>query len=319
MHKVSVIIPVYNVEKYIDRCARSLFNQTLDSIEYIFIDDCSSDKSMSILQSVIDEFPDRKDDIVIIRHRVNTGQSGARRDGMVVADGEYLIHCDADDWVEPQMYESMYNKAVEENLEAVCCDIAMEYTDRTRVLRVNGLHDDHKLMYDCLAPISVEYLSMCNRMISRKVFERTTIEPFEGVNMWDDVGLSIRLRYHIKGTAAINKVFYHYNRLNNESTTRRPLMDRIKEQTLCIEYLEDFFHKQQDYEKYSKFISYLKIHSIEELFRKDATAWLKAFRSERKNLWSIRHLYKTHILVKYYTVGYGGPLGKLIWKIFWKR
>ncbi len=319
MHKVSVIVPVYNVENYIGRCARSLFNQTLDDIEYIFIDDCCSDKSIEVLQSVIEEFPDRKEHVIIIRHRVNTGQSGARRDGMAIADGEYMIHCDSDDWVEPDMYESMYKKAVEENVEAVCCDIAMEYSNRSRILRINNIHDDHKLMYDCIVPISVEYLSLCNRMISRKVFERNTIEPFHGVNMWDDVGMSIRLRYYIKSTAVINKVFYHYNRQNTASTTKRPLMDRIKEQDLCIEYIEDFFHKQQEYEKYSKFISYLKIHSIEELFRKDAKAWAEAFRSERKTLKSIKHLFKTHILVKYYTVSYGGPLGKLIWRIFWKR
>lgn len=319
MYKVSVIIPVYKAEQFIERCARSLFEQTLDSIEYIFVNDCSPDRSMDVLLSVLEEYPGRKEHVKILNHTVNTGQSGARKDGMAIAGGEYIIHCDSDDWVDLDMYESMYEKAKQDNVEAVCCDIVLEHGTFSRCLQVNSRYDDHRLMYDCIEPISVEYLSMCNRMVSRKVFERNTIEPFKGVNMWDDVGLAIRLRYYIQSSSAINKPFYHYNRQNETSTTRRPLMDRIREQMLCIEYIEDFFRKEQDYDKYRLFISYLKIHSIEELFRKDADTWVAYFKPERSRLWKIRHLYKTHLLVKYYTVGYCGKLGKAIWKKFWKR
>ena len=319
MYKVSVIIPVYKAEQFIERCARSLFEQTLDSIEYIFVNDCSPDRSMDVLLSVLEEYPGRKEHVKILNHTVNTGQSGARKDGMAIASGEYIIHCDSDDWVDLDMYESMYEKAKQDNVEAVCCDIVLEHGTFSRCLQVNSRYDDHRLMYDCIEPISVEYLSMCNRMVSRKVFERNTIEPFKGVNMWDDVGLSIRLRYYIQSSSVINKPFYHYNRQNETSTTRRPLMDRIREQMLCIEYIEDFFRKEQDYDKYRLFISYLKIHSIEELFRKDADTWVAYFKPERSRLWKIRHLYKTHLLVKYYTVGYCGKLGKAIWKKFWKR
>ena len=104
MYKVSVIVPVYNAGRYIERCLRSLFEQTLDSIEYIFVDDCSPDDSMDILKRVLDEYPERKDDVKILTHQVNTGQSGARRDGMRIASGEYMIHCDADDWVDTDSY-----------------------------------------------------------------------------------------------------------------------------------------------------------------------------------------------------------------------
>ena len=107
MPKVSVIIPVYNAGKYIERCVRSLFEQTLDDIEYIFVDDCSPDDSMDVLQKVLSEYPQRKENVTLIRHKANTGQSGARKSGMHVAKGEYIIHCDADDWVDLDMYERM--------------------------------------------------------------------------------------------------------------------------------------------------------------------------------------------------------------------
>ena len=319
MYKVSIITPVYNAGPYIERCARSLFGQTLDSLEYIFVNDCTPDNSMEVLAAVMEEYPERKPHVKILNHTVNTGQSGARKDGMAIASGEFIIHCDADDWVDLDTYERLYNKAIEDGVEAVCCDMAMEFVGSTVVLKPDNRFDDHRLMYDCIAPISVEYMSMCNRLISRKVFERHTVEPFKGVNMWDDVGLAIRLRYYIRSTSVINEPFYHYNRMNEVSTTKRPLMDRIREQLLCIEYLDEFFRNENALEKYKKFLSFLKIHTADELFRVDVESWLSIFKSERRNLWKIRHLYKTHLLIKYYIVSCSGPIGKHLWKKLWKR
>ena len=81
MPKVSVIIPVYGVEKYIERCARSLFEQTLDDIEYLFIDDCTPDKSVDILKHVLEEYPQRKSQVVIHRMEKNSGQAAVRKWG----------------------------------------------------------------------------------------------------------------------------------------------------------------------------------------------------------------------------------------------
>ena len=105
--KVSVVIPVYNVEKYIERCARSLFEQTLDSIEYIFVDDCSPDNSIAVMENVLAEYPHRKEQIKIIRHEVNQGPYAARRHALQAATGDYVISCDADDWVDYDLYEKM--------------------------------------------------------------------------------------------------------------------------------------------------------------------------------------------------------------------
>lgn len=117
--KVSVIIPIYNVEKYIDRCARSLFEQTLEDIEYIFIDDCTPDKSVDILESVLKEYPHRIPQTQIIRLPKNIGAANVRKKGILLATGEYVIQCDSDDWVEKDMYELMYNKALSEDLDMI--------------------------------------------------------------------------------------------------------------------------------------------------------------------------------------------------------
>ena len=99
MPKVSVIVPVYGVEKYIERCARSLFEQTLDDMEFIFVDDCTKDESIEVLKRVIDLYPVRKDQVKIIHHAVNKGLSRARETGVNAATGDYIGHCDSDDWV----------------------------------------------------------------------------------------------------------------------------------------------------------------------------------------------------------------------------
>lgn len=82
MPKVSIIVPVYGVEKYIERCCRSLFEQTLDDIEYLFIDDCSPDRSIEILKKVLDEYPHRKNQVHIHRMGKNSGQAAVRKWGM---------------------------------------------------------------------------------------------------------------------------------------------------------------------------------------------------------------------------------------------
>ena len=125
MPKVSVIIPVYRTEKYIERCVRSLFNQTLDEIEYLFIDDCSPDNSIKILNNVLEDYPHRKEQVIIHRMSRNSGQAIVRNWGMQNATGEYVIHCDSDDWGDADMYRAMYDKAVEEHSDVVICDYAI--------------------------------------------------------------------------------------------------------------------------------------------------------------------------------------------------
>lgn len=105
--KLSVIVPMWSVEKYIAKCARSLFESTLDDMEFVFVDDCTPDKSVEVLQGVIEEYPKRKSQTIIVRHEVNKGLPQARKTGVAAAHGEFITHCDSDDWVAPEMYEKM--------------------------------------------------------------------------------------------------------------------------------------------------------------------------------------------------------------------
>lgn len=122
MSAVSVIIPVYKVEPYVARCARSLFDQTLEDIEFIFVDDCTPDRSIDIVKEVLADYPKRKEQVLFVRTPRNGGLARARVFGLKYANGDYIIHCDSDDAVMPDAYKLMYEKAVAENFDIVTCD-----------------------------------------------------------------------------------------------------------------------------------------------------------------------------------------------------
>ena len=100
-NKVSVIIPIYKVEKFIERCVCSLMEQTLQEVEYIFVDDATPDKSIEVLERCLTLYPNRKS--VILHHAQNQGLPAARNTGLQVASGKYIFHCDSDDYVEQDM------------------------------------------------------------------------------------------------------------------------------------------------------------------------------------------------------------------------
>lgn len=110
--KISVIVAVYGVENYIEKCVRSLFEQTLDAVEYIFVNDDTPDNSIVILKSVLDEYSERKNNTHIINFETNTGVANARTVGMKLATGKYMIHCDLDDYLEDDALEVLYKEAV---------------------------------------------------------------------------------------------------------------------------------------------------------------------------------------------------------------
>lgn len=215
MPKVSIIIPVYGVEKYIERCARSLFEQTLDDIEYLFIDDCTPDKSVEILKRVLEEYPHRKSQVVIHRMEQNSGQAKVREWGMQNATGEYVIHCDSDDWVDIHMYEEMYNKAIEEDADVVVCDYVV--TNGTSVIKtINACHakSPRQLIEKCL--FQRDPWSICNKLFKRKAYYN--IEYPKGA-MGEDMAITIQLLWNCKTLSYINKPYYQYF-YNSESITK---------------------------------------------------------------------------------------------------
>lgn len=224
--KVSVIIPVYNVERYIVRCACSLFQQTLKNVEFIFVDDCTPDQSIEILKGIIEKFAEIKYTTKIISHKFNKGLPAARNTGMQVATGDYIFHCDSDDYVEPTMLEALYNEAIKSDAEMVWCDWYLSFKQNERYMHQPEYKTSDEVLKGMLTG-SLKY-NVWNKLIKRAVYEKNNIIFPEGHAMGEDMTI-IRLATCVKSVAYVPQAFYHYVRTNalayTQNVNKKHLMD----------------------------------------------------------------------------------------------
>lgn len=249
MPKVSVIIPVYGVERYIERCARSLFNQTLDNIECIFVDDCTPDKSMDVLQAVIKEYRLRlaeKNSVVrIITMPSNSGQAAVRRRGIIESTGDYIIHCDSDDWVDITLYETMYNKAISEDADIVVCDMMYVFNNHSEKSLVSVLPDDAHYAVQHLYE-HYFHMSTANKLVKRSILIENEVYPISGINMWEDNCLMYRIFYHSRKLTQVRDCYYYYNKTNETSISTGYGEKAVNQMLACADFLTDFFESRPD-------------------------------------------------------------------------
>lgn len=245
--KISIIVPIYKVEKYIERCARSLFEQTLDDIEFIFISDCSPDNSVSIVKKIIQQYPQRLSQVRFLSNDSNKGLAYTRQRGVDAARGEYIAHCDSDDWVEPEMYELLLNEANRTDADIVCCNYVEEYSHFHLNVKYTYLEEDFKIIQQSF-PNRLNS-AVWNKIIRKKLYVSHHIRWFEGVNMQEDLGVTLRLRSLSKKTVIVPYLLYHYNLQNTEAMTHAPRLDYVNEQILCAKLLTNWFdnNKKNEY------------------------------------------------------------------------
>ncbi len=208
MVKVSVIVPIYNSEKYLKKCIDSLVNQTLSDMEFILINDGSTDSSDEIISKY-------KDDRIKYFKRKNHGIGATRNFGIDHASGEFIGFLDSDDYVESDMFEKMYNECVNKNLDVVVCDHYIENGSDCSVLKfidfgVTNLENTPSLLLDInLAP--------WNKLYSRKIFNSDTYFP-EGVKYEDTPWVALMFSRASK-IGKLNESLYHYIIHDNSQTT----------------------------------------------------------------------------------------------------
>lgn len=305
MSKVSVIIPVYGVEKYIERCVRSLFEQTLDDIEYLFIDDCTPDRSIDILKQVLEEYPHRKCQVVIHRMEQNSGQAKVREWGMRNATGEYVIHCDSDDWVAMDMYRLMYDEAKRIDADIVMC--GYKVTDGQTVFSeyYHQQIDKTKLISSLLT--LHEAWSVWNKMCKRTLYDNDIVYP--SLAMGEDMVLTTQLVLRAQRIGIIDKALYNYFYNPNSITKIRSESSRYKHWKDSVENAKtviSIFQTKGLEDKYANELGYLKFlqkNLAGDLARKKkySKEWLEMFRDiNRKAFFNhyISNSRKLNFLVK---------------------
>lgn len=238
-YKVSIGIPVYGVEKFIERCARSLFEQTYENLEYIFVDDFSPDKSIEILKHIIGQYPNRKHQIHIIRHDFNKGLACARNTFIANAKGEFVLHVDSDDWIERNAIELLVDKQKHGDYDIVTADtevIRPEYTEVRNLPQFDSPMELTLALLRRTIPVNV-----WGRLIRKSLYTENKIWASEGVNMSEDLNVMPRLSYYAKNIASIRKVLFHYDCFNENSYTANFNEEKQNMVWKTIDILQKFF------------------------------------------------------------------------------
>lgn len=253
MPKVSVIIPIYNVEQYIERCARSLFEQTLEDIEYVFVNDCTPDSSMTVLESVIEKYPNRKRSVRILTHTVNQGLPAARKTGFDTALGDFIIFCDSDDWMEHEMIATLYNTAVLSSADMVVCG----YNEATETEKkpIHIKTDGTDIFRDIISDRIQGYT--WNKMVKRRVYDNSIVWPHS--NLLEDTLLVIQLAYYCQKFSVVDEPLYNYFQNRNSICLSEFSETKYFQARENLEAAIDFLKSKNLEQKYSKEIASLKI------------------------------------------------------------
>ncbi|WP_455664030.1 glycosyltransferase family 2 protein [Phocaeicola sp.] len=255
--KISLLIPVYGVENYIERCARSLFGQTYQNIEYIFVDDCTKDSSIDVLKSVLNDYPFRKKQVAVIHHNSNKGLSAARNTAFSHATGDYIIHVDSDDYLELDAVRLLCEFAETECADVVVFDNYCVYGNR---IVENHQHiPNDKTSYIKNLIERKDQSSIWGKMFLRKLVLDSGVQSFENVNFGEDYAVVPRLMYYAKKIVKLDKYLYYYVQYNKESYTNNITLKSINELYVANNMLEHFFSGQKDYYLYNNSISLSKL------------------------------------------------------------
>lgn len=237
MPKVSVIIPVYNVANYIERCARSLFEQTLDDMEFIFVDDASNDDSIHVLQETLFYYPQRKSQVHIIYHGSNLGLTAARNSGLEMATGDFIANCDSDDYLSLDMYKSLYEKAIQEKSDVVYCDFYMAYSSHNEYY--NTLNEDEDKTAFLKQYISQGWSVLWNMIIKRELLLTHNLHSPQGITYCEDFYLTVRVLFYANKIVKISDALYYYNRANSSSIMHKlSKKDALDERNTYLDTIE---------------------------------------------------------------------------------
>ena len=213
MPEVSVIIPIYNVGRFIGRCSESLMKQTLRDVEFIFVNDCTPDDSLAVLESVISRY-DR--DVKIISHEENKGLPSARNSGLAIAKGEFIFHCDGDDWVEENLLERMVSEARSKMADYVYCDFFLSFEKSERYMGNPDFEDPQEMLKRGFLGGTMKY-NVWNKLVRRELYDDVHFP--DGHSMGEDMTM-IQILCGAKRVAHVKEALYHYVQTNSAAFSK---------------------------------------------------------------------------------------------------
>lgn len=241
---ISVVIPVYGVEKYIEEFCHSVFKQSYPYVQFVFVNDGTKDRSIEALKALVDkEYRHLKDRVLIVDKR-NGGLPAARKTGLEHVVGDYIYHVDPDDWLSEGSFEAIARKALETEADLIYFNYVKEYENRSSVKREKIYTTSEceryiRNMYNHRA-----FGTLCNKCVKRSVYSDNKIfHPKYGYA--EDCFLSVQLAGYARSYAYLDMEIYHYRKNNPHSITRQGLKRRK------CEYVMNFLDLYEKYESSS--------------------------------------------------------------------
>ena len=313
MSKVSVIVPIYNVEKYLEKCINSLLSQTLEDIQIILVNDGSKDNSGNIAK----EYEKNNNDRVIYVEKENGGLSDARNYGLKYATGDFIAFLDSDDYIEKNAYEEMYNKAIEENADYVECDFIWEFPNKIRVDKQYPYKNKKEML-------SFVRVVAWNKLIKRQLITDNNLEFPKGLR-YEDVEFTYKLIPFVNKFAYVNKPFIHY--VQREGSIANVQNERTAEIFTVLDNVIEFYKKNNIYEKYRdeleyNYARYLLCSSLKRMCKiKDKSIREKLLTESWERLNSNFPNWKENVILKTVNIGknkYMRTVNKSTYKIYSK-
>lgn len=275
--EVSVIVPIYNVSSSIERCAYSLFNQTLKNVEYIFVSDATPDDSIEKLENVLKLYPELSENVKIIHHNKNLGTAIARNTAIGEANGNYILMVDSDDYIDAEMLETLYTEAKNTNADIVVSDFLIEYKKKTIYYSdyLSSNADEHfndMLLSEKSSP------SLCSKLIKKDLYLQPQNRNSFQMKYMEDRYVTSRLYFYAKKIVKVNRAFYHYTKQNAASATNFITHNHFENMLLFWTSMDEFMLNNNIQNEYAELVSRLKTNDkVKLMFYTTSVVNRKAF------------------------------------------
>lgn len=236
---VAIGVPVFGVEKYIERCARSLLSQTYQTITYYFVNDCTKDKSLDLLKTVIADYPQRQNDIFIINHEKNRGLAASRNTVLDLACADFIMWVDSDDWLEYDAVERAVEKQLLDNADIVNLGYIEHSKRYNKIVMPSHFATNVDFMKSVMSLNTPHFI--WSRLIRLKLYTDNKIRCIEGVNMAEDWQVLPIIAYYAKTISSVQEVLCHYNCMNQNSYSKTRSEELNHQYWLSFENNKNFF------------------------------------------------------------------------------
>lgn len=246
--KISIIVPVYNREKYLEKCINSIIEQDFKDIEIICVNDGSTDNSLEILKKLSEQ-----DKRIIIINKKNGGSSSARNAALKIARGKYCLNIDSDDWIEQGYFTALYERAEKDDLDITISNVIVDFILEGNIENRVDLDINKEIIINNKEYLKKFYTSnfigyTVNKLIKRELYIKNKIFYNENIFLLEDVELIGKLSYFSKKIGKVNKAFYHYRIGDNNGSSNNIEFKHLTDTYECFKNLEEFYSKNNEME-----------------------------------------------------------------------